>query len=223
MQEQILGLKSLDDAEDYVIKSPSAYSELQFLMHALQVVSANIKAAVPFGVNTYLAMLDEGNVYPILGSQTLGDVYETDLNILFQRVGHLLDLHERNKRSTIELKRESKIVNAPKFARAIIVNLPGQKKPLHENFERIGIDISKIWEEANTENIDLENDTITEENFDNFWYAFRRFMDGLYNAVDNVNWEKALETLNEGRGDDTKLTSKNEAIAFLLTNSFTDL
>ena len=198
--------------DDYVIKDPFALNELQYLQSALNAAKAVLRGMLPFGANMYINKLraDEGkDQLPFLTNMTLSDVYGADLDIISQRLDYLLDLHAKNQQSTVKQKKQSMIVGAPKFIKAIVEKTSSSvDEPsvfIGDKLSELGIDVQKLWSDAG--GFDYNN--VNEENFPKFWEVMRKFMNSLYDEVLKF-------TPNDGR-------DRSEVIADVLVSGFTDL
>ena len=220
LQREMKNLASKEDLNEYVIDNPDAVKELEFLKHALRAAHAVLEGAKPYGANRYINELKTEDKLPVITLPELMDVYDHDLNVISARIAALLDLHYKNHKSTIATKRETWIKNSPKFLQKIVEQVTGEPTELQKRFTDIlDIDLTQIWNDINQDRFDF--DTITEANFDEFWKAFRQWMDAIYDAVSKVDLEKAFEKASKQSG--RNIDSKEDLIGYILTSSFTDL
>lgn len=220
LQREMKNLISKTTTDEYVIDNPRSVEELQFLQVALNSASAVLQGARKGGVNHYVNQLKESEKLPEIEIPELYDVYDHDLGVLYERVSALLDLHFNNHKSTIAIKKESFIKNAPKFLKAIVDKTTSEDTLLQKMFNDIlGIDLSDEWNTINADR--FEFDEIDETNFEDFWKAFRQWMDRIHDAVENINLEEAVQKAKDSYG--RIVESKNDLLGFILTSPFTEL
>lgn len=220
LQREMKNLISKTTTDEYVIDNPRSVEELQFLQAALNSASAVLQGARKGGVNHYVNQLKESEKLSEIEIPELYDVYDHDLGVLYERVSALLDLHFKNHKSTIAIKKESFIKNAPKFLKTIVDKTTSEDTPLQKIFKDVlGIDLFDEWKTINADRFDF--DEIDETNFEDFWKAFRQWMDVIHNAVENINLEEAIQKAKDSYG--RIIESKNDLLGFILTSPFTEL
>ena len=219
---EVKGLESKATLDQYTIDNPFALQELYFLQGALLSAQAVLRGAQPNGVNTVLNQMRlEDGLEPlvVIGDEQLAEVYQHDLNIIGQRISYLLDLHEKNNYGTVKQKKLTYIQNAPKFISAILKTSTAvnEEKPevfIASKLPEIGIpDIKALWSEAGGDSIVLEE--VSEENFEEFWTAYRNFQNLIYDAVSKWNptdgnkVQRIAKTLVSGFTDVWKLKTSD--------------
>ena len=194
LEKEIKGLVTSKTLDDYVIENPFAKDELEYLEHALDAASAMVRGAVPLrGANFFINQLieKEEDKLPYLDNNVLGDVYAQDLGSMIDRVAALNALNRNNSKGVVRARLESMAVHAPKLFKTFLKKGTNPSETPKDNpfwigqFENIlHINLIDLWNDR------FDLDTVSIDNLDAFWTAVRSFMDDLYTAVGNVDWEK---------------------------------